>query len=266
VTHPHPRLPGRRPVLTRAVTLGALTAGVLLLLAAPALADPVLAHPVVHAGRTVVLAQEGGIGPDAELRKEAALAGYLSYGLMAMTVVWGILLTTGWARAIVRRSTVYSGHLAIAIAAQAFGLIHAVSYVLQTQTHFSVVMAIVPFAGGGEPEVAFGIIGLELTIAASIAVTLIHKLNYRRFRKVHIIGTYLGFALSWLHVLATSAEAKSLGLLGLTIAAILLVIIFAVLRVLPASRRDVERFALTATDPTAPVGSTAATTSGAGRS
>lgn len=185
---------------------------------------------------------------------------------MAMTVVWGIFLTTGWARAIVRRSTVYSGHLALAIAAQAFAVIHAVSYVLQTQTHFSVVETIVPFAGGGEPEVAFGIIGLELTIAASIAVTLVHKLNYRRFRLVHIIGTYLGFALSWLHVFTTSAEAKTLGLLGLTIAAILLVVVaFAVLRVLPPSRRDVERFALTATDPTAPAGA-GADRSGAGRS
>jgi len=227
--------------------LAALTAGALLVLAVPALADPV---PAAH---TVVLAVEGGPGPDAELRKEAALAGYLSYGLMAMTLVWGIFLATGWARRIVRRSAVYGGHLALAIAAQSFAVIHALSYVLQTQTHFSIVETFVPFAGGGEPEVALGIVGLELMMGASVAAALVYKLNYRRFRKTHIVGTYAGAILSWVHVLATSNEAKSLGLLGLTIAAIALVcIIFAVLRVLPASRRDTARIAMVATDMEAP--------------
>lgn len=69
MTHPRPHPAGhhpagRRPVFIRAATLGALTAGALLLLAAPALAEP-----VVHAQHTVVLAQEGGIGPDAALHR-----------------------------------------------------------------------------------------------------------------------------------------------------------------------------------------------------
>ena len=242
---PFPLSVTRRPVLVRAAAVGALTTGALLVLAAPAVADPV---SVSHA---VALAVEGGPGPDAALRKEAALAGYLSYGLMAMTVVWGIFLATGWARRIVRRNAVYSGHLALAIAAQAFGVMHALSYVLQTQTHFSVVQAFVPFVGGGEPEVALGIVGLELMVAASIAAALVYKLNYRRFRKIHIVATYLGAVLSWIHVLVTSKEAQTLGLLGITIAAIALVcIIFAVLRVLPASRRDTARIALVPADTT----------------
>lgn len=243
---------GHRPALRRAATVVALTSGALLVLAVPALAATVV-HPgtAPHAGSVVVLAIEGAPGPDAALRKEAALAGYLSYGLMAMTLVWGIFLATGWARRIVRRSAVYEGHLALAIAAQAFAVIHALSYVLQTQTQFSIVETFVPFAGGGEPEVALGVVGLELMMGASVAAALVYKLNYRRFRKAHILGTYAGVFLSWIHVLATSNEATSLGLLGLTIAAIALVcIIFSVLRVLPASRRDTARIALAAAEPT----------------
>jgi len=243
--------PTRRPPWAvhpaRIAVVGGLSAGVLLALAGTAGADPLLHHAVSSLGRSgsVNLAADPVVGPDVELRKEASLAGYVCYGLMAMTVVWGMFLATGWARAIVRRNAVYAGHLVLAVAAQTFGVMHAAAYVLQSQEHFSVVMTVVPFAGGGEPEVAFGIIGLELTIAASLAVMFTRRLNYRRFRLVHIIGTYVGFALSWLHVFTTSAEAKSVSLIGATVAAVLLVcLIFGVLRVLPPSRANRARVAL----------------------
>jgi predicted ferric reductase len=243
--------PPRHVTLARAATAAAVVAGAAVLLAVGAdsasAAAPHLAAVGHGAARhALVLVAEGeGTGPDAALRKEAALAGYLSYGLMAATVVYGIFLATGWAKRIVGHNAVYQGHLALALTSMTFGVMHALSYVLQTQTHFSIVETFVPFVGGGEIEVALGIIGLELMIGASVAVTLTHKLNYRRFRKVHIGGTYVGAALSWFHVIATSREAKMLGLFGVTLAAIALVpIVLGLLRLLPAARADRARLAL----------------------
>ena len=213
----------------------------LLLLALSGMAE---AATVGH-GSVLVLAE--GAGPDQAIRKEAALAGYLSYGIMAMTVVYGILLSTGWAKRIVRRTAVHGGHMTLAITAQAFGVLHALSYIFQTQEHFSVVKTFVPFVGGGEIEVALGIVGLELMIGASVAVALVHKLNYRRFRKAHIGGTYAGAALTWLHVLTTSPEARAPGLVGATVlAAALACILLGVLRLLPAAREDRSRISLVA--------------------
>ncbi len=227
------------PGVGRALAVAAATGMVLLVLSGVAQAAPV--------GHTGVGVLAEAAGPDQSLRKEAALAGYLSYGIMAMTVAYGILLSTGWAKRIVRRSAVYGGHMSLAITAQAFGVLHALSYIFQTQEHFSVVQTFVPFAGGGEIEVALGVVGLELMIGASFAVALVHKLNYRRFRKVHIGGTYLGAALSWVHVLATSPEARAPGLIGLTVAAAgLACVLLGVLRLLPASRADRSHLALTA--------------------
>lgn len=259
-----PSAPALHRRSSRLALLGvlAVTGGAVASLALSGVADAAPLHPAVaavaavggHAGalaggagrHVTVLAAEGeGIGPDAALRKEAALAGYLSYGMMAMTVVWGIALATGWAKRIVRHGAVYNGHLTLAIATLAFGVIHALSYVLQTQEHFSIVKTFVPFVQGGEIEVALGIVGLELMIGASVAVTLTHKLNYRRFRKAHIGGTYVGAVLSWLHVLTTSPEARSLGLIGVTVAAAALTcIILGVIRLLPPSRADRARIAL----------------------
>ena len=94
---------------------------------------------------------------------------------------------------------------------------------------------------------ALGIVGLELMIGASVAVALVHKLNYRRFRKAHIGGTYAGAALTWLHVLTTSPEARAPGLVGITVAAAAAAcILLGVLRLLPASREDRSRISLTA--------------------
>ena len=240
-----PSGPARAASVLTVVTLTALllTVGADSALAAGPHLSAVGHHAV---RRGVLLAAAGeGAGPDAALRKDASLAGYLSYGLMAMTVVWGVFLATGWAKRIAGHTAVYSGHMTLALTSMTFGVMHALGYVLQTQTHFSVAQTFVPFAGGGEIEVALGVVGLELMIGASVAVALTHKLNYRRFRKVHIGGTYVGAALSWVHVLATSKEAKTLGLFGLTLAAIALVpIVMGLLRLLPASRADRARLAL----------------------
>lgn len=240
----------------RAVAVAVLAGVGLVLLGGAAQAAPV--HPVVHAAlagghqpaaAAVVLAQGGEVGPDASIRKEAALAGYLSYGLMAMTVVWGIALSTGWAKRFARRRAVYSGHFALALTALTFGVVHALSYIFQTQERFSLLKTFVPFVQGGEIEVALGIVGLELMIGASVAVALIHKLNYRRFRKVHIGGTYLGAALSWVHVLTTSPEARAPTLVGVTVAAAALTcIVLGIIRLLPPSRADRARIALSPLD------------------
>ena len=240
---PHSSFPCRSVGARRAagsVLVVAAASGLLLL----ALSGVAEAAPIGH-GAVRVLAEEAG--PDQAIRKEAALAGYLSYGVMAMTVVYGILLSTGWAKQIVRRTAVYGGHMSLAITAQAFGVLHALSYIFQTQEQFSIVKTFVPFVGGGEIEVALGIVGLELMIGASVAVTLVHKLNYRRFRKAHIGGTYAGAALTWLHVLSTSPEARAPGLVGITVAAAAAAcILLGILRLLPAAREDRSRISLSA--------------------
>ena len=234
---PHTGSDGRR---AGRVLVVAAASGLLLFAVSGVSEAATIGHGVVR-----VLAEEAG--PDQSIRKEAALAGYLSYGVMAMTVVYGILLSTGWAKRIVRRTAVYGGHMSLAITAQAFGVLHALSYIFQTQEQFSVVKTFVPFVGGGEIEVALGIVGLELMIGASFAVALVHKLNYRRFRKVHIGGTYAGAALTWLHVLTTSPEARAPGLVGITVAAAAAAcILLGILRLLPAAREDRSRISLTA--------------------
>lgn len=174
---------------------------------------------------------EEDYGSDSSVRQVAALAGFVSYGLMWMTLLWGIVTTTGWAMKLIRRSTVYGGHMTLAITTLTFTLFHAVTYIFQTQEKFSVVAAFIPFAG--EAELAVGIIAFELALAAAVSVWFQRKLTYRRWHLIHFVA-YPVFALSLIHVLISSAEARSGGPITLIIAASTLgLVVLSVLRALP---------------------------------
>lgn len=202
------------------------------------LADAAPAFPGAGpAGAAVLLpAAEGGYSDyDQGVRHIATLAGYLSYGLMVLTVCFGVLTTTGWARRLITRTALSGGHMLLAVVALTFGCLHAVSYVFQTGEHFGWLQVVVPLAGGGEPEVAYGIVGLELALAVAASIWFQRRLGYRRWHLIHY-GAYAAFALSLLHTVTTSAEVQTLGLIGLTVAAGAgACLLLAVLRMLPAT-------------------------------
>ena len=189
-----------------------------------------------------VLAAETGHSPyDAGVRHMATLSGYLSYGLMALAVCFGILTTTGWARRSVKRQTLYGGHMVLAVMALCFGFLHGIAYAFQVDEHFTYLMVFVPFVQGGEAEVALGIVGLELGLAAAVSIWLQRRLGYRRWHVLHYI-TYAAFALSLAHTVATSPEVRSLGGVGLIVAAAAAAcLLLFVLRLLPATTAAATR-------------------------
>lgn len=172
---------------------------------------------------------------DRPVRRAAALAGYVAYGLIALTVLWGILTSTGLARRSIRRRALYSGHMCLAVTTLAFSAMHAVAYMFQTGEQFGVLKVFVPFAQGGELEVAFGIVGLELMAAVAASIWIQRRLNYRRWHIVHYFA-YPAYVLALLHTVTTSPEARSFDLLAVAVAATVLVLIaFFTLRALPAT-------------------------------
>ena len=185
---------------------------------------------------TVVVLAEGDYTPyDQGVRHVATLAGYLCYGLMALTVCFGILTTTGWARRSVTRQGLSAGHMVLAVITLTVGVLHGVAYAFQTGQQFSYVMAVVPFAGGGEFEVGLGIIGLELGMAVAASIWVQRRMGYRRWHLFHYLA-YAAFALSLAHTVATSPEVRSLGGVGIIVAAAAgACVLMTVLRMLPAT-------------------------------
>lgn len=194
-----------------------------------------LSHHVVAAVGHLSTEEAPAGSPDGPIRKVAALAGYLAFGIMAMTICWGVLTTTGFVRRWVDRQTMVAGHMVLATIFLTFGWIHGGVYIFQTQEHFSILKVFVPFVQGGELEVALGIVGLELATAVAISLMIQRRLSYRTWHLVHWLA-YPAFAFSLFHTITTSAEVRALGLLGITVAACSLVVIaLIVLRMLPGA-------------------------------
>ena len=195
----------------------------------------VVTHHVVGAVGHLSTAEAPPGSPDGPIRKVAALAGYVAFGIMAMTISWGVLTTTGFARRWVDRQTMIAGHMVLAIIFLTFGWVHGMVYIFQTQEQFGIAKVFVPFIQGGEIEVALGIVGLELATAVAISLMIQRRLSYRTWHFVHWLA-YPAFAFSLAHTITTSPEVRALGLVGITVAAISLVVIaLAVLRVLPGA-------------------------------
>ncbi len=205
---------------------------------------PVTSSFLTSAHETSVLAADAGYTPyDSGVRHVATLAGYLSYGLMALAVCFGILTTTGWARRSVKRATLSSGHMVLAVMALCFGFLHAIAYAFQTGEQFTYLMVVVPFVQGGEVAVALGIVGLELGLAAAISIWVQRRLGYRRWHLIHY-STYAAFALALAHTIATSPEVRSLGGVGMIVAAAAGASgLMFVLRLLPATTAVATRIA-----------------------
>lgn len=156
-------------------------------------------------------------GPsDDGLRGVAAIAARISYAMLCLTISWGVLTRTGWARRVGERKTFRSGHLVLATLTIAFGIVHALGFLFLAEGKFTFAMISVPIQPMFRYTIA--IIGLEIMMAIAITASLYRWTSYRRWQYVHRMA-YVAFILLVAHsVLGAIANAhlSILWLAGLT--------------------------------------------------
>lgn len=171
---------------------------------------------------------------DAGVRQAAVLSARLAYVLTCATLVWGVLVATGWLHRLTGRHATRSSHLVLATLAIAFGALHAAVFVFLTgPTQFSVVDLTVPFADGLSRHAA-GIIGIELMLAIAFSMLVQRFVSYRRWLWLHRLA-YPAVALIILHSLfgaMANGHLEGVWLAGLTV--LTPTIVIAVLRFIPA--------------------------------
>lgn len=171
---------------------------------------------------------------DAGVRQAAALSARLAYVLTCATLVWGVLVATGWLHRLTGRHAARSSHLVLATLAIAFGALHAAVFVFLTgATQFTVVDLTIPFADGLARHAA-GIIGIELMLAISLSLLVQRFMSYRRWLWLHRMA-YPAVLLIIVHSLLgaiANGHLDQLWLGGLTVLTPTMVI--AVLRFVPA--------------------------------
>lgn len=158
---------------------------------------------------------------DSGVRQVAAFSARLAYVLMCFTLAWGIFAATGLITRLTGRHAVRSSHLVLAVLTLAFGVLHALCFLLLTDTneHFQPAMLLVPLVDGGALRWGLGIIGLELMLAIAASVLIQRFVVYRRWLRFHQ-AAYVAVAITALHAwlgAAANGHLEVVTLAGLTV-------------------------------------------------
>src|SRR2546430_17582898 len=96
----------------------------------------------------------------------AATVGFLSLGLLWLTVLWGTLLRVGWGLTRVRHQTLYGVHQTVTLVGLTLGMVHALAQLAVPGGPVHLIDEVLPFSNGRDPfGIGLGVIALELLIA-----------------------------------------------------------------------------------------------------
>jgi ferredoxin/DMSO/TMAO reductase YedYZ heme-binding membrane subunit len=158
---------------------------------------------------------------DSGVRQVAAFSARFAYVLMCLTLAWGIFAATGLITRLTGRHAIRGSHLVLAVLTLAFGVLHALCFLLLTDTNerFRPAMLLVPLVDGGAFRWGLGIIGLELMLAIAVSVLVQRFVVYRRWLRFHQVA-YFAVAVTALHAwlgAAANGHLDVVTLAGLTV-------------------------------------------------
>jgi predicted ferric reductase len=159
------------------------------------------------------------------------LFGFLAYGALTASVVYGLLLSTGILDAIAHRAVSFTLHQELAALGLALTAIHGALLGLDTTVPTSVTAIIVPFAGTYRPVwVGIGQLDFYLSIAVYASFWVRKRIGQKRWRLVHYT-TFLAFAGATAHGLMTGTDTSATWALAIYAASGAMVVFLVLYRV-----------------------------------
>jgi DMSO/TMAO reductase YedYZ heme-binding membrane subunit len=136
----------------------------------------------------------------------ARASGIVTWALLAASVSWGLVLTTGTMSRRARPAWLLDLHRFMAGAALVFLAIHVGSIAADTYVHFGPVSLLVPFTGNWHPvAVAWGIVAMYVLVALEVTSLLRARVPRRLWRATHYASFPL-FGLATLHALTAGTD------------------------------------------------------------
>jgi predicted ferric reductase len=170
------------------------------------------------------------------------ILGFLAYGALAVSVVYGLLLSTGILDRIAHRVVSFTLHQELAALGLALTAIHGALLGLDTTVPTSVAAIIVPFAGTYRPAwVGIGQVAFYVSVAVYASFWARKRIGQKRWRLVHYT-TFLAFAGATAHGLMTGTDTSATWALAIYAASGATVVFLVLYRVvLAASSRFTRR-------------------------
>lgn len=144
----------------------------------------------------------------------ARAAGMVAWSLLALTVGFGLLRSTGIVRHRARPAWVVDLHRFLGALTVVFTVVHVVAILADTDVHFSPAQVLVPFTSRWHPvAVAWGTVALYLLAAVELTSLARRRLPYRLWRRIHVAALPL-FALATIHGLSAGTDRSAIGVIG----------------------------------------------------
>lgn len=136
----------------------------------------------------------------------AASVGFVSLVTLWFSVVWGIVLKSGWSLTRVRHATIYGIHQTCTLFGLCLGAVHGLTQLAAPGGPVRVIDEWLPFANPHDPfGIGIGVIALELMIVLALSVLVQRRLGYHRWRSLHLTA-YFAFTLLVGHVLISGSD------------------------------------------------------------
>jgi len=138
----------------------------------------------------------------------ARASGLVAWGLLAATVVWGLLMTSKVLRGRVKNAWLLDLHRWLGGLALAFTGVHVLAIMSDTYVHFGLASVLVPLASHWHPlAVAWGVVSLYLLAAVELTSLARRHLAHRLWRRVHVLSFPL-FVSSTVHGLTAGTDGR----------------------------------------------------------
>ncbi len=140
----------------------------------------------------------------------ARATGFVAWGLLTASVIWGLLLSTRLTRGRPTPAWLTDLHRFLGGAAVIFTALHVGGLVADSYTHFGLGDVLVPLASAWKPgPVALGVIALYLLISVELTSLLMRRMPRRWWKAIHLSSFGL-FWIATLHLVTAGTDASNL--------------------------------------------------------
>ena len=168
-------------------------------------------------------------------------SGIVSWVLLTLTVVWGLLLTTRLLREVDRPAWLLDLHRWLGTLTWVTTGVHLATLFADSYVEFSIADLLVPFSASWKTgPVAWGIVGLYLIVLVQATSRWMKQMPRRVWRAMHF-ASYPAFAFVTLHAFLAGTDASVFMFQILGIVLITSVTIFTLMRVQLAMRAGTTR-------------------------
>jgi DMSO/TMAO reductase YedYZ heme-binding membrane subunit len=151
----------------------------------------------------------------------ARAGGIVAWALLAVSVVWGLMLSTRLRPGGAPPKWTLDLHRFLGGLALIFTGVHVIAIMLDSYVHFGLVDVLVPFASSWHPNwVAWGIVSMYVLLAVEITSLTRRWLPTKVWRRIHVLSLPL-FLIATVHFLGTGTDAGNpFAILGVLISSL----------------------------------------------